>query len=132
VPPEATARARSESGAGSMARTTVAYWQHVGTGEVFAVRVDADGRIVSACGPLSAADIGAALFGDPARGAALCDLPMPADTPANAPTAGETGAASLDHVPGVTLDREADYITLPLWRSARPASAPHDVDGDGA
>jgi len=36
-----------------MARTTVAYWQHVGTGEVFAVRVDADGRLVSARGPLS-------------------------------------------------------------------------------
>jgi len=49
-----------------MARTTVAYWQHVGTGEVFAVWVDA-------------ADIGAALFGDPARGAALYDLPTPAD-----------------------------------------------------
>ncbi len=111
-----------------MARTTVAYWQHVGTGEVFAVRVDAAGHIVSARGPLSAADIGTALFGAPARGPALCALP----TLANAPTAGETGAASLDHVPGVTLDREAEYITLPLWRSARPASAPHDVDGDGA
>ncbi len=91
-----------------MARTTVAYWQHVGTGEVFAVWVDA-------------ADIGAALFGDPARGAALYDLPTPADA--------ETDDASLDHVPGVTLDREADYITLPPWRSARPATAPHDDDG---
>jgi len=50
-----------------MARTMVTYWQHVGTGEVFAVRVDADGQIVSACGPLAPADIEAALFGDPAR-----------------------------------------------------------------
>ncbi len=33
-----------------MARTTVAYWQHVGTGEVFAVRVDADDQLVSARG----------------------------------------------------------------------------------
>jgi len=104
-----------------MARTTVAYWQHVGTGEVFAVWVDAAGQIVSARGPLSAADIGTALFGDPARGAALYDLPTPADA--------ETDDASLDHVPGVTLDREADYITLPPWRSARPATAPHDDDG---
>jgi len=107
-----------------MARTTVAYWQHVGTGEVFAVRVDADGQLVSARGPLSAADIGAALFGDPARGTALCDLPMPADA--------ETDVASLDHVPGVTLDGEADYIILPLWHSARPATGCHDDDGDGA
>jgi len=30
-----------------MARTTVAYWQHVGTGEVCAVWVDADGQIVT-------------------------------------------------------------------------------------
>jgi len=111
-----------------MARTTVAYWQHVGTGEVFAVRVDADGQLVSARGPLSAADIGAALFGDPARGAAWCDLPMPANTPADA----ETDVASLDHVPGVTLDGEADYIILPLWHSARPATGRHDDDGDGA
>jgi len=110
-----------------MARTTVAYWQHVGTGEVFAVRVDADGQIVSACGPLSAADIGAALFGAPAHGTAWRALPTPADAPAEE----ETDAVSLDHVPGITLDREADYITLPPWRSARPATAPHD-DGDGA
>jgi len=111
-----------------MARMTVEYWQHVGTGEVFAVRVDAAGHLVSACGPLSAADIGATFFGDPARGPALCALP----TLANAPTDEETGAASLDHVPGVTLDREAEYIILPPWRSARPATAPHDEDGDGA
>jgi len=111
-----------------MARTTVAYWQHVGTGEVFAVRVDAAGQLVSARGPLSAADIGAALFGDPARGAALCDLP----TPANAPADAETDAAALDHVPGVTLDREADYSTLLPWRSARPATGQRDDDGDGA
>ncbi len=111
-----------------MARTTVEYWQHVGTGEVFAVRVDADGRIVSARGPLTAAAIGAALFGDPARGAAWRDLPMPANTPADA----ETDVASLDHVPGVTLDGEADYIILPLWHSARPATAPRDDDGAGA
>ncbi len=111
-----------------MARTMVAYWQHVGTGEVFAVWVDAGGQLVSARGPLSAADIGAALFGDPARGAAWCDLPMPANTPADA----ETDVASLDHVPGVTLDGEADDIILPLWHSARPATAPHDDDGDGA
>jgi len=107
-----------------MARTTVAYWQHVGTGEVFAVLVDADGQLVSARGPLSAADIGAALFGDPARGAALGDLPTPADE--------EADAVSLDHVPGVTLDRDADYSTLPPWRSARLATAPHDDEGDGA
>ncbi len=111
-----------------MARTTVAYWQHVGTGEVFAVRVDADGRIVSARGPLTAASIGAALFGDPARGAALHDLP----TPANAPADKEPDAASLDHVRGLNLDREADYITLPPWRSARQATAHQDDDGDGA
>ncbi len=78
-----------------MARTTVEYWQHVGTGEVFAVRVDAAGHIVSAHGPLSAADIGAALFGAPARGAALCDLPMPADTPADTPANAETDVARL-------------------------------------
>ncbi len=115
-----------------MARTTVAYWQHVGTGEVFAVRVDAGGQLVSARGPLSAADIGAALFGDPARGAAWCDLPMPATASAEEEPAEETDAASLDHVRGVTLDREADYITLPLWRSGRPATGHHDDDGDGA
>ncbi len=111
-----------------MARTTVEYWQHVGTGEVFAVWVDAAGRLVSARGPLSAADIGAALFGAPARGAAWRALPMPANAPA------DEGAdvVSLDHVPGVTLDRDADYRTLPPWRSARPATAPHDADGDGA
>ena len=92
-----------------MARTAIAYWQHVDTGEVFAVRVDADGRIVSARGPLSAAAVGAALFGAPAPGAAWRDLPTPADAPAEE----ETDAVSLDHVPGVTLDREAEYITLP-------------------
>jgi len=111
-----------------MARTTVEYWQHVGTGEVCAVRVDAAGQLVSARGPLSAADIGAALFGDPARGAAWRDLPAPADAPAEE----ETDAVSLDHVPGVTLDREAEYITLPPWRSARPATAPRDDHGAGA
>ncbi len=104
-----------------MAQTTVEYWQHVGTGEVFAVRVDAAGQIVSARGPLAPADIAAALFGAPARGAAWRD--RPADE--------ETNAVSLDHVPGVTLDREADYSTLPPWRAARSATAPHD-DGDGA
>ena len=111
-----------------MARTTVEYWQHVGTGEVCAVRVDAAGQLVSARGPLSAADIEAALFGDPARGAAWRELP----TLANAPADEETNAVSLDHVPGVTLDHEAEYITLPPWRSASPATAPHDADGDGA
>ncbi len=111
-----------------MARTTVAYWQHVDTGEVFAVWVDADGQLVSARGPLSAADIGAALFGDPARGAALCDLPMLANTPADTPADAETDVASLDHVPGVTLDGEADYIILPLWHSARPATGHRDDD----
>jgi len=95
---------------------------------VFAVRVDAAGQLVSAHGPLSAAAVGVGLFGDPARGAAWCDLPMPANTPADA----ETDVTSLDHVPGVTLDGEADYITLPLWRSARPATGHHDDDGDGA
>ena len=111
-----------------MARTMVAYWQHVGTGEVFAVRVDADGQIVSARGPLAPADIEAALFGDPARGAAWRALP----TLANAPADEETGATSLDHVHGATLDREADYIILPPRRAARPATAPRDNDGDGA
>ena len=107
-----------------MARTTVAYGQHVGTGEVFAVRVDADGRLVSARGPLSAADIGAALVGAPARGVQGPLLPTPADA--------ETDVVSLDHVPGVTLDRDADYSTLLPWRSARPTTAPHDDEGDGA
>jgi len=107
-----------------MARTTIAYWQHGETGEVFAVLVDADGQFVSARGPLSAADIGTALFGDPARGVQGPLLPTPADE--------ETDVVSLDHVPGVTLDRDADYSTLPPWRSARPATAPHDDDGDGA
>ncbi len=107
-----------------MARTTVAYWQHVGTGEVFAVWVDAAGQIVSARGPLAPADIEAALFGAPAPGAAWRDLPTPADE--------EADVVSLDHVPGVTLDRDADYITLPPWRSVRPTTAPHDDDGDGA
>jgi hypothetical protein len=112
-----------------MARTTVEYWQHVGTGEVCAVRVDAAGQLVSARAPLSAADIEAALFGDPARGAAWRALP----TPANAPAEEETGAASLDHVPDVTLDREVDDSTLPPWRATCPATAPHDDDdGDGA
>ncbi len=110
-----------------MARTTVEYWQHVGTGEVFAVRVDADGQIVSARSPLPAADIGTTLFGDPAHGAAWRDLSTPADAPAEE----EADAVSLDHVPGVTLDREADYSILLPWRSARPDTAPHD-DGDGA
>jgi len=36
---------------------------------------------------------------------------------------------SLDHVPGVTLDRDADYSTLLPWRSARSTTAPHDDDG---
>ncbi len=111
-----------------MARTTIEYWQHVDTGEVFAVRVDADGRLVSARGPLAPADIGAALFGDPARGVQGPLLPTPADAPADA----ETDVVSLDHVPGVTLDRDADDRTLPPWRSGRPATAPHDDDGDGA
>ncbi len=107
-----------------MARTTVAYWQHVGTGEVFVVRVDAAGQLVSARGPLSAADIGVALFGAPAPGTAWRNLPTPADE--------EADVVSLDHVPGVTLDWDADYITLPHWRSARPTTVPHDEDGDGA
>jgi len=102
-----------------MARTTVAYWQHVGTGEVFAVRVDAAGQIVSARGPLSAADIGAALFGDSARGAAWRALPPSADE--------ETDAVSLDHGPGVTLDREAD--TAALLRDAEIATHPADLQG---
>ncbi len=48
-----------------MTWTTVEYWQNVGTGEVCAVRVGDDGAIVSARGPLSPAEVGAALFGDP-------------------------------------------------------------------
>jgi len=107
-----------------MARTTVEYWQHVGTGEVFAVRVDADGQIVSARSPLPAADIGTALFGDPACGVQGPLLPTPADE--------KTDVVSLDHVPGVTLDREADYSTLLPWRSASPATGQRDDDGDGA
>jgi len=116
APPRSTARARSESRAGRMAWTTVAYWQHVGTGEVFAVWVDANGRLVSARGPLAPADIEAALFGDPARGAAWRALP----TLANAPADAETDAVSLDHGPGVTLDREADTAAL-LRRHTRRA-----------
>jgi len=73
---------------------------------------------------LSATDIGAALFGAPAPGTAWRDLPTPADE--------EADVVSLDHVPGVTLDRDADYITLSPWRSARPATASHDDDGDDA
>jgi len=127
APPGATARA-GESRAGSMARTTVAYWQHVGTGEVFVVRVDANGHIVSARGPLTAAAIEAVLVGDPARGAAWHDPPIPADAAAEE----EADDAALDQALGVTLDREAEYITLPLWHSARPATAPHDDDRAGA
>jgi len=115
APPRSTARA-GESRAGRMAWTTVAYWQHVGTGEVFAVWVDANGRLVSARGPLAPADIEAALFGDPARGAAWRALP----TLANAPADAETDAVSLDHGPGVTLDREADTAAL-LRRHTRRA-----------
>jgi hypothetical protein len=116
-----------------MARTTVEYWQHVGTGEVCAVWVDADGQLVSARGPLSAAAIEAVLVGDPARGAAWRDPPIPADVAAEEEAAEEEAdAAALDQVPGVTLDREAEYITLSLWRSTRPATTPHDDDGDGA
>ncbi len=111
-----------------MARTTVEYWQHVGTGEVFAVWVDAAGQIVSARGPLAPADIEAVLFGAPARGAAWRDPPPPTNVPAEE----EADVVSLDHVPGVTLDRDAHDRTLPPWRAARPATAPHDADGDGA
>ncbi len=109
-----------------MARTTVEYWQHVGTGEVFAVRVDAAGQIVSARGPLSAADIGAALFGDPARGPALCALP----TLANAPTAEETGAASCVHG-DVELTHLRQFGLTHLFQVARSWRVPSSlVDAD--
>ncbi len=57
------------------------------------------------------------------RGAAWHDLPTAVNE--------ETAAAALDHVPGVTLDRDAEYITLPPWRAPRPATALHDDDRDG-
>jgi len=106
-----------------MARTTIEYLQHVGIGEVFAVRVGDDGAIVSARGPLAPAEAGAALFGDPALGAALLDEP----TPATARTDAETTAAALDHLRGVTLDRDTGYLSLAPYRQP---SAGHGDEGE--
>jgi len=105
-----------------MARTTVEYWQHVGTGEVFAVRVDDDGRLVSARGPLIPVEVGAMLVGDPALGTARRDAPTTADE--------ETGSATLDHLRGVTLDRDTEYISLAPFDRHQPG--PHDEDGADA
>ncbi len=105
-----------------MARTTVAYWQHVDTGEVFAVRVDDDGAIVSARGPLTPAEVGAVLFDDPVLGTARRDAP----TTANA----EIDATALDHLRGVDLDQDTEYISLAPYR--RPSTGCQDESEDGA
>jgi len=95
-----------------MARTTVAYWQHVGTGEVFAVRVDDDGAIVSAHGPLTPADVSAVIFGD------------------LTPTDEETGATPLDHLRSVILGQDTEYLALAPYR--RPSTGCRDEGKDGA
>ena len=105
-----------------MARTTVAYWQHVGTGEVFAVRVDDGGRLVSARGPLTPAEVGAVLFGDPTLDAALHDAPTTTDE--------GTDAAPLDHLRGVNLDQDTEYISLAPFDRHQPG--PHDEGGADA
>ncbi len=105
-----------------MARTTVAYWQHADTGEVCAVRVGDEGAIVSARGPLAPAEVGAVLCGDPAPGAAPRDAPTTVDE--------ETGRATLDHLRGVTLDRDTEYISLASFDRHQPG--PHDEDGADA
>jgi hypothetical protein len=112
-----------------MARTTIEYLQHVGTGEVFAMRVGDDGAIVSARGPLAPAEVGTALFGAPAVGAAFLDAPTPADARTDAGTAGTT-AAALDHLRGVTLDRDTAYLSLAPYH--RPSVGYEDEGGDGA
>jgi hypothetical protein len=105
-----------------MAQTTVAYWQHVGTGEVFAVRVGDDGRLVSARGPLAPAEVGAVIFGAPALGTAWRGAPT---------TAGEeTDATTLDHLRGATLDRDTEYISLAPFDRHQPG--PHDEGGADA
>ncbi len=106
-----------------MARTTVAYWPHVGTGEVCAVRVDADGAIVSARGPLAPAEAGAVLFGAP-------DLGTGQQRDALAAADEGTSTATLDHLRGVILDQEAEYISLAPF--GRHRLRPHDEGGDGA
>ncbi len=105
-----------------MARTTVAYWQHVGTGEVFAVRVGDDGAIVSARGPLTPAEIGVALFDTPDLSVASRGAPTPADV--------ETDAAPLVHGRDIILDWEAEYLSLAPFR--RPPPVAHDEDGADA
>jgi len=75
---------------------------------VFVVRVDDDGTIVSARGPLTPAEIGAALFDAPDLGVALRDASTPADV--------ETDAAPLEHGRDISLDREAEYLSLAPYR----------------
>ncbi len=99
-----------------MARTTVAYWPHVGTGEVCAVRGGDDGRLVSARGPLAPAEVGAVLCGAPALGAAWQDTLTTASE--------ETDATTLDHLRSVTLDRDTKYISLAPFDRHQPG--PHD------
>ncbi len=101
-----------------MARTTIAYWQHADTGEVFAVRVDDDGAIVSARGPLTPAEIGAALFAAPDLGVARRDASTPADV--------EIDAAPLEHGRDISLDREAEYLSLAPFR--QPLTGRRDED----
>jgi hypothetical protein len=100
----------------------VAYWQHVGTGEVCAVRVDDDGAIVSARGPLTPAEIGAALFAAPDLGVAR--------RAASTPAAVETDAAPLEHGRAISLDREAEYMSLAPYR--QPLTGRRDEDEDDA
>ncbi len=113
-----------------MARMTVEYLQHVGTGEVFAVRVGDDGAIVSARGPLTPAEVGAALFGDPACGAEFLDIPTPAHSGTDEETTAETTTAALDHLRDVNLDRDTAYLSLAPYR--QPVTGRGDEGGDGA
>jgi len=103
-----------------MARTTVEYWQHVDTGEVFVVRVGDDGAIVSACGPLTPAEIGVTLFDAPDLSVAQRGAPTPADV--------ETNAAPPEHGRDIILDREAEYISLAPFRRP-PCQGSHDEGG---
>ncbi len=72
------------------------------------MRVDDDGTIVSARGPLTPAEISAALFDAPDLGVARRDASTPAD--------GETDAAPLEHRRDISLDREAEYLSLAPYR----------------
>ncbi len=86
------------------------------------MRVGDEGAIGSARGPLAPAEVGAVLFGDPALGATLRDAPTPADE--------ETGRATLDHLRGINLDRDTEYISLAPFDRHQPG--PHDEDGADA